>query len=81
MNEWKDAFGEVPASFEARMRDTLASLEEDEKIRHFRFRPGMLAAAVLLVVGRLTLPYAAAHPLPYCGLFILARIVPVGSVI
>ena len=50
MNEWKDAFGEVPASFEARMRDTLASLEEDEKIRRFRFRPGMLAAAVLLVV-------------------------------
>ena len=50
MNEWKDAFGEVPASFEARMRDTLASLEEDEKIRRFRFRPGMLAAAVLLEV-------------------------------
>ena len=51
MNDpWKDAFGEeVPASFEARMRDTLASLEEDGKIRRFRFRPGTLIAAVLMV--------------------------------
>ena len=50
MNDsWKNVYGEVPASFEARMRDTLASLEEDPKIRRFRFRPGTLIAAVLLV--------------------------------
>ncbi|MBQ3276956.1 MAG: hypothetical protein IJH47_07890 [Oscillospiraceae bacterium] len=51
MNDlWKDAFGEeVPASFEARMRQILASLEEEPKIRRFRFRPATLIAAVLVV--------------------------------
>ena len=50
MNQfWEDAFEEVPASFEARMRSTLASLEEEPKVRHFRLRPGALIAAVLAV--------------------------------
>jgi len=47
---WNDLFGEVPASFEARIRDTLDTLEEEPKIRRFRFRPGTLIAAALLAV-------------------------------
>ena len=50
MNQfWQDAFDEVPASFEARMRSTLSSLEDESKVRHFRLRPGALIAAVLAV--------------------------------
>ena len=50
MNEkWENVFGEVPASFEERMRSTLASLEEKPKVRRFRFPAGGLVAAVLMV--------------------------------
>lgn len=50
MNEkWENVFGEVPASFEERMRSTLASLEERPKVRRFRFPAGGLIAAVLMV--------------------------------
>ena len=49
---WEDLYGEVPASFETRMRDTLASLPAAEPvdIRRFRFRPSALIAAVLMVM-------------------------------
>ena len=51
MNEkWENVFGEVPASFEERMRSTLASLEEKPKVRRFRFPAGGLVAAALLIV-------------------------------
>ena len=51
MNQfWEDAFDEVPASFEARMRSAISSLEETPKVRHFRLRPGSLIAAVLVVL-------------------------------
>ncbi len=48
---WDNVFGEVPASFEERMRSALDALEETEtpKVRRFRWRPGTLVAAVLLV--------------------------------
>ena len=50
MNEkWENVFGELPASFEERMRSTLASLEEKPKVRRFRFPAGGLVAAVLMV--------------------------------
>ena len=50
MNEkWENVFGEVPASFEERMRATLASLEEKPKVRRFRFPAGGLIAAVLMI--------------------------------
>ena len=50
MNEkWENVFGEVPASFEERMRSTLASLEEKPKVRRFRFPAGGLIAAVLMI--------------------------------
>ncbi len=53
MNEkWKDLdglYGPVPASFEARMLSALDSLEEKPKVRHLRFRPSALIAAVLIV--------------------------------
>ena len=50
MNEkWKDLYGPVPDSFEARMLSTLDSLEETPKVRHLRFRPAALIAAVLIV--------------------------------
>jgi len=49
MNEsWKDLYGEVPASFDARVRSALSALPEEEKVKPFRFRPGMLVAAVLM---------------------------------
>ena len=48
-DSWDNMFEEVPASFEARMRETLSALEEKPKIRRFRFGTGALAAAVLLV--------------------------------
>lgn len=47
--QWDNVFGEVPASFEARMLSALDSLEETPKVRHIRFRPGALIAAVLIV--------------------------------
>jgi len=46
---WDNLFGEVPASFEARINETLASLEEKPKIRRLRFPAGSLVAAVLAV--------------------------------
>ena len=50
MNEkWENVFGEVPASFEERMRATLASLEEKPKVRVFRFPAGGLIAAALMI--------------------------------
>lgn len=52
MNEkWENVFGEVPASFEERMRATLASLEEKPKVRRL-FIPtrGLIAAALMVVV-------------------------------
>ena len=48
-NDWNDLFGEVPASFEERMRTTLASLEEKPRIRHLRLPLRGLIAAVLIV--------------------------------
>ena len=48
-NDWNDLFGEVPASFEERMRTTLASLEEKPRIRHLRLPLRGLIAAVLVV--------------------------------
>lgn len=48
-NKWDNVFGEVPASFEERMRTTLASLEEP-KVRRFRFPAGSLIAAALMIV-------------------------------
>lgn len=48
-DSWDNMFEEVPASFEARMRETLSALDEKPKIRRFRFGTGALAAAVLLV--------------------------------
>ena len=50
MEKWDNVFEEVPASFEDRMRSTLASLEEKPKIRRFRMPAGGLIAAVLTVV-------------------------------
>ena len=47
-DSWDNMFEEVPASFEARMKETLSALEEKPKIRHFRFGTGALVAAVLL---------------------------------
>ena len=47
-DSWENMFDEVPASFEARMKETLSSLEEKPRVRRFRYG-GMLAAAVLLV--------------------------------
>ncbi len=47
--DWNNIFGEVPASFEERMRTTLASLEEKPKIRHLRAPWRSLVAAVLIV--------------------------------
>lgn len=52
MNEkWENVFGEVPASFEERMRTTLASLEDKPKVRRL-FLPtkGLIAAALMIVV-------------------------------
>ncbi len=46
---WDNIFGEVPASFEARVSQTLASLEETPKVVRFRFPAGSLIAAVLAV--------------------------------
>ena len=52
MNQfWEDAFDEVPASFEARMRSAISSLEETPKVSRFRLRPGSLIAAVLVQLG------------------------------
>ena len=48
-DNWDDIFGEVPASFEERMRTTLSSLEEKPKVRRLYIPMGRLAAAVLLV--------------------------------
>ena len=48
-DNWDDLFGEVPASFEERMRTTLSSLEEKPKVRHLRFPMRRLIAAVLMV--------------------------------
>ena len=36
-DSWDNMFEEVPASFEARMKETLSALEEKPKIRRFRF--------------------------------------------
>ena len=47
-DSWDNMFEEVPASFEARMKETLSALEEKPKIRHFRFGTGALVAAALL---------------------------------
>lgn len=47
---WDNIFGEVPDSFEERMRQTLASLEETPKVRRFRFPAGGLLAAAMLTV-------------------------------
>ena len=49
-DSWDNMFEEVPASFEARMKETLSALEEKPKIRRFRFGTGALVAAALLVV-------------------------------
>lgn len=49
MEKWDNVFGEVPASFEARINATLASLEERPKVRRFRMPAGGLIAAVLLI--------------------------------
>ncbi len=49
-DNWDNVFGEVPASFEERMKATLAGLEEKPKIRRFRFPGGGLVAAALAVV-------------------------------
>lgn len=49
-DNWDNVFGEVPASFEERMKATLATLEEKPKIRRFRFPGGGLVAAALAVV-------------------------------
>ena len=49
-DKWENVFGEVPASFEERMRSTLASLEEKPKVRRFRFPTGGLIAAALMIV-------------------------------
>ena len=48
-DSWDNMFEEVPASFEARMKETLSALEEKPKIRRFRFGTGALVAAALLV--------------------------------
>ena len=48
-DSWDNMFEEVPASFEARMREMLSALEEKPKIRRFRFGTGALVAAALLV--------------------------------
>ena len=48
-DSWDNMFEEVPASFEARMKETLSALEEKPKIRRFRFGSGALVAAALLV--------------------------------
>ena len=48
--QWDKVFEDAPASFEERMRTTLASLEEKPKIRRFRFPGGGLVAAALVVV-------------------------------
>ena len=48
-DSWDNMFEEVPASFEARMKETLSALEEKPKIRCFRFGTGALVAAALLV--------------------------------
>lgn len=48
-DSWDNMFEEVPASFEARMKETLSALEEKPKIRRFRFGTGSLVAAALLV--------------------------------
>jgi len=47
--DWNNIFGEVPTSFEARMRSALDSLEERPKVRRLFPRPGALIAAVLAV--------------------------------
>lgn len=48
---WDNIFGEAPASFEARMRETLAGLEEQPKPRRLRFpRWGLIAAALAAAV-------------------------------
>ena len=49
-DKWENVFGEVPASFEERMRSTLAGLEEKPKVRRFRFPAGGLIAAALTIV-------------------------------
>lgn len=49
-DSWENMFEEVPASFEARMKETLSALEEKPKIRRFRFGTGALVAAVLAAV-------------------------------
>ena len=46
---WDNIFGEAPPSFEARMRETLASLEEKPNLRRLRFPTGGLVAAALLI--------------------------------
>ena len=50
MEHWDKVFEEVPASFEARIVSTLASLEEKPKIRRFRLPGGLIAAALAIVV-------------------------------
>lgn len=46
---WDNVFEDAPASFEERMRQTLASLEERPRVRHLRFPTGGLVAAALLI--------------------------------
>lgn len=52
MNDWDNIFGEVPASFEARILDTLATLEEDKPVRRLgrRGMTSLIAAAAAIVV-------------------------------
>lgn len=48
---WDNIFEEAPASFEARMRETLAGLEEKPNLRRLRFpRSGLIAAALAAAI-------------------------------
>jgi len=48
-DKWDNIFGEVPVSFEERMRTTLASLEDKPKVRRLHVPMRSLIAAVLVV--------------------------------
>jgi len=48
--EWKAAFGEPTASFDARFQQTLNRLEEEKTMKRFTLRTVILAAAIILAL-------------------------------
>lgn len=71
MNDWKNIYGPVPESFEARVRDTLAGLEEPRKTSrsHRRTRKAGRTLLIAAVVASLLSVTALAAGLDRLGFF------------